>query len=49
MIYMYIYTYIYAGFTMGLGNDMGLHKRHGETVGLEGLGHDGVGWSQEGC
>ena len=23
---------------MGLGNDMGLHKRHGETVVLEGLG-----------
>lgn len=23
---------------MGLGNDMGFHKRHGEIVGLEGLG-----------
>ena len=27
------------GFTMGLGNDMGLHKRHGETVGLENTGN----------
>ena len=40
-IYIHIYMIcIYTGFTMGLGNDMGLHKRHGETVVLEGLGGD---------